>query len=348
MFEDSILINNILSVMLEALPFLAFGFFVAGLLKAFVPDSLVTQYLGKENIFSPIKASLLGMPIPLCSCSVIPVASGLRRGGAGKGSLTAFLISAPETGVDSLSLSYAMLGPVMLVARIVSALCTAIFTAWAVMGFTKNIPMRPLKAEVVSCSDSKKSSTAMHDTRVFNRFITGQRYSFTTLLDDSFKWVLVALASTIILKTYVPAGFFNDYGDGIISMLIMGVISFPLYICASASTPVAAGLLLVGVSPGSVLVFMLAGPASNLATVGVVNKLLNKRSAIIYVIGVFACSILAGLSLNFIIDMYSLDIFSEVKHESILHSGIAIPATIFVLLASIKPLRPYLGLIAKK
>ncbi len=345
MLGESLLWQNTVSILLEALPFLGFGFCIAGILKAFVPDTLIAKYLGQENLWSPIKATMLGTPIPLCSCSVIPVATSLRRGGAGKGSITGFLISAPETGVDSLSLSYAMLGPVMLIARLISAIFTSIATAWAVVLGTKNIPMRPMPEEQKTCCSASGAEVEKSQSQgVIAQFINGQRYAFTTLLDDSFKWVMVALVATIVIKTYVPTEFFTGYGDGIISMLVMVAISFPLYICASASTPVAVSLLLVGMSPGAVLVFMLAGPASNIATIGVVHKLLNRRSAIIYVVGVCVCSVLSGLALNWFVDLYDLDILAQVQQQTILHAWVSIPTTIFVLLSAIKPLRPYIGL----
>ena len=336
------LFNNLLSVMLEALPFLAFGFFISGILKSFVPNNLIAKHLGAEKWYSPIKGAVLGAPIPLCSCSVIPVATGLRRGGAGKGSLTSFLISAPETGVDSLSISYAMLGPVIMLGRLISAVATAIITAWAVVIGTKNIPMPEMPAE--QKHTCKTTGQPQFTGNIFQRFIRGQRYSFTTLLDDSFKYVMIALIITACIKTYVPSGIFTQYGDGFWAMLLMVIVGFPMYICASASTPVAVGLLMIGVSPGAALTFMLAGPASNLATVGVVARIMGKRAGVIYVIFICMLSIIAGMTLNELIDIYGWNVSYNQTGEPLVATPLAYTATGFVLLSAIRPLRRFIGL----
>ncbi|MGB1360965.1 MAG: SO_0444 family Cu/Zn efflux transporter [Alphaproteobacteria bacterium] len=343
-----VLIDNLIGVMLEALPFLAFGFFISGILKAFVPNDFIAKHLGKETWYSPIKSALLGAPIPLCSCSVIPVATGLRRGGAGKGSLSSFLISAPETGVDSLSISYAMLGPVIMISRLVSALATAIITAWAIMIGTRGEKMPEMPEVKTCCKMAAAKAEAEKNQSAWQKFITGQRYSFTTLLDDSFKYVMVALVLTAVIKTYVPSGIFTEYGDGFLAMLIMVAVGFPMYICASASTPVAVSLLMIGVSPGAALTFMLAGPASNLATVGVVSKMMGKKASVIYVVFICALSIIAGMTLNELVDIYNWNITFNQGEESLIPSPLAIGSTVFVLLSTIRPLRPYIGLTDKK
>lgn len=356
MLSKTTFVQNFIAVSLEALPFLAFGFFIAGLLKAFVPDKWVIKVLGKESssLMSPVKGALLGAPIPLCSCSVIPVATGLKQQGANKGALSAFLVSAPETGADSLSVSYALLGPVMMVARLCSALVTAVVTAWTVMAITgKDMPTKtPIKSQKSCCATQKaepmpgqsggqKKGQSPH---IWYTFIAGQRHAFTTLLDDSFKYMMFALVLTALMKTYIPTDFFASYSYGIWAMILTVLISFPMYICASASTPIAAGLILSGVSPGVALVFMLAGPASNVATVVIARRLMGTVSAVIYVLAISIVSIIAGLLLNTIVDTQGWDIVAQASYGSVIPSQIAVALSVFVVLCTIKPLRPYLGL----
>ena len=151
--------DNLFGVMLEALPFLAFGFFMSGLLKSFVPSNFIAKHLGRKLGFAyKENFAFLGTPIPLCSCSVIPVTMEMRRSGAGKGSVSSFLISAPETGFDSLSISYAMLGPLMTVTRLISALITAISTAWIIVFATRDNVMPEPEVEKSSCCASKKGA----------------------------------------------------------------------------------------------------------------------------------------------------------------------------------------------
>jgi len=335
-------LNNLFDVMLEALPFLAFGFFISGLLRSFVPSNFIVKHLGKENWVSPIKAAFFGAPIPLCSCSVIPVTMEMRRGGAGKGSISSFLISAPETGFDSLSISYAMLGPLITVARLISALITAIFTGWAIAFGTRDTMMPKLETannsccaseQDVKCCDSKKPLK----TNILKRFIEGQKYSFTTILNDSFKFVMIALIITALIKTVVPQGIFTQYGDGFLAMLVMVIIGFPMYICASASTPVAVSLLLLGVSPGAALAFMLAGPASNIATIGVVSKMMGKKASFIYLISVCGFSIGAGMIFNELLAIYDWKIDYNQSAHSIIPMPIAIFLTALVLFFALLP-----------
>lgn len=345
-----ILIENFINVCLEALPFLALGFFIAGILKAFFANDVITKILGKDSsyMWSPIKGAILGAPIPLCSCSVIPVATTLKNQGANKGALTAFLVSAPETGADSLSISYALLGPIMMVARLISALSSAIITAYCVLALTGR-DMSPSHKDKSCCKTTPQApapccSKNLAKHPLWERFINGQRHAFTMLLDDTLKWMTIALALTAIMKTYIPTDFLAQHSYGVWAMVITVIISFPMYICASASTPIAAGLILTGVSPGVALVFMLAGPASNIATVTIVRRLMGTPTAILYTVCISICSIGAGLALNHLVTIYNWDIVAQASEHHIVHNTLAIVLSLFVIVCAIKPLRPYWGL----
>lgn len=354
------LFDNAVGVFLDALPFLALGFFIAGLFKSFLPQQWVVKTLGGESswFMSPVKGAVLGAPIPLCSCSVIPVVTELKKQGANKGSLTAFLVSAPETGADSLSLSYALLGPVMAIARLVSALVTAMATAWAVMLATgKKMPIfeeetppeTPKKTNSSCCAKSSNNTTTApkpeHPKQsLLGQFIMGQRYAFTKLLDDTMGYMVLALAFTAVMKTFVPITFLGQYSYGLLPMVLTVLVAFPMYVCASMATPISAWLILSGISPGVALVFMLAGPASNIATVAAVHAMMGLKSAVVYVLSVSTLSIGAGLTLNALLDIYNWDLLVQAGQGTILNPTIAIASSIFLVLCAIKPLRKYIGL----
>ncbi|WP_292470032.1 SO_0444 family Cu/Zn efflux transporter [Methanolobus sp.] len=295
----------------EAAPYLILGFAIAGLLHVLVPDEKILKYLGKSagKFKSALNASLLGIPLPLCSCGVVPTALSLKNRGATKGATLSFLISTPETGVDSIAITYALLDPIMTVFRPVASMTTALLT-----GITENIiggrkedstpkknilMMQPISA----CSDSSCScntgAAISSDVSLVRRMLEGLRYAFVELLGDIAGWLILGIVIAGIVSYMIPAEIIGDYlGGGIFSMLIMLVIGIPLYICATASTPLAAALVSKGMSPGTAFVFLLAGPATNAATITMVAKFLGKRSATIYLTMIAVCSLAFGLLLD--------------------------------------------------
>lgn len=284
-------------VLVEASPYVLFGFFVAGLLKAFVPDALMARHLGGKSLWSVIKAAVVGVPLPLCSCGVLPAALGLRKQGASKGATTAFMISTPETGVDSMAVTYALIDPIMTVVRPVAASITAVVAGVLVNTF----PDRgEVQADVVDaslsvhdhggcgCDDCSVDGTAS----LFGKFRSGMGYAFGEMIGDIGRWLLVGVVVAGIIAVIIPEDFLNAYvGAGFLSYFVMLVIALPLYVCATASTPIAASLLLKGLSPGAALVFLLAGPATNGATITVMLKTLGRRAAALYVLSIIVCSL---------------------------------------------------------
>lgn len=295
-------------ILVDSSVWMLLGFFMAGLLRAFVPADIVARHLGKKRSGSVFKAALFGIPLPLCSCGVIPAAAGLRSQGASKGATASFLISTPETGVDSIAVSWALLDPLMTLLRPFSAFVTAMATGLFIDAADKQTspapltPLKPLGAPAAcsggcSCADVAKQGDG---PSVFERFLDGQRFAFNDLMADIAPWfglgILLAAAITIFLPSDL-AGMIP--GGGLAAMLAMLVVSLPMYVCATASTPIAAALALKGFSPGALLVFLLAGPATNAATVIMVGRMLGKRSAIIYVgsivVVTLACAVLADV-----------------------------------------------------
>lgn len=295
------LINNFVLLFTESAPYLLLGLFLAGIIRMLVPDSLITKYLGEKS--SVVTAALIGTPLPLCSCSVIPTAIGIRRAGASKASTASFMVSTPETGVDSISVTYALMGPIMAVARPLSAIFSAIMAGLLVRLWDVETP--PIEAEPVhSCCSSKQTKEPSFWEKIKNSIT----YGFGKLLSDFMGWLLIGIGFAALIQTFIPPTLLSEYGNGIFAMLLAVVISIPMYICATASTPVAAGLMLSGISPGAALVFMLTGPATNIATLMVVKNELGIRSLMAYLSAVVLTALFMGLSLDWTLEYFQLTI----------------------------------------
>ena len=299
----------------EAAPYLFLGFVVAGLLHALVPDEKILKYLGKSagKFRSALNASLIGIPLPLCSCGVVPTALSLKNRGATKGATLSFLISTPETGVDSIAITYALLDPIMTVFRPIASMTTALFTGIAenIIGEKRDSKKSFFSSESGSialmqapaCSDSSCSchsgTVTDENASVLTRIKNALRYSFVELLGDISGWLMVGILIAGMISYAIPDEVVGDYlGGGIFSMILMLVIGIPLYICATASTPLAAALVSKGMSPGTAFVFLLAGPATNAATITMVTRFLGKRSATLYLTMIAVCSLAFGLLLD--------------------------------------------------
>lgn len=301
-------------ILKEAAPFVLFGFFAAGVLKAMIPDDFVARHLGKNGTSSVLKASLFGIPLPLCSCGVIPVAIGLRKQGASKGATASFLVSVPETGVDSIAITWALLDPIMTIIRPVSAFLTAVVTGIFINLIPdKSAPEVVEKNEDCGCSDEQADNIQKREPLV-TRLKDSLTYAFTDLLRDIGKWLIVGIIIAGTISYFVPDGFFEKYlGGEVSSLLIMLVVGIPLYICASASTPIAAAMVLKGLSPGAALVFLLAGPATNAATMTVIAKHLGRTATVIYVSVIAVSSLTFGWLVNRLYAWLGIDVLEWVN-----------------------------------
>lgn len=421
------LLSNFWSLFLVSAPWLMLGLLLAGLLNVFIPKNFLQKHLGKEGVWTTIKAALIGAPMPLCSCGVIPAAVGLRRAGGSKSATTAFLVSTPETGVDSVSVSYVLLGPFMAIIRPIAAVSSAIVAGLLVgreersdnthsenenNAATKSCcattqsaaenkvekhatssccaskqpkvdtkkqagcsskstelassvtpsccstsseakelkstedaldstssccstasQVKPAHTES-SCCDSKEST---EQTESFlSKVKRAVHFSCNKLLSDTMGWLMIGLFFAALVQTYVPTSFLSQWGDGILAMVVVILVSIPMYICATASTPIAAGLLMAGVSPGAVLVFMLAGPATNIATLGVVATELGKRAVSAYLTGVIGVAIAFGFLTDYLVEQYGFTVnpAHAMEHElmpSWLTQGLGIILLILML-----------------
>ena len=340
--------QNLLELSLEAAPWLVIGLALGGLMKALIPTEFLQRHLSGSGFPSIAKATVLGAPLPLCSCGVIPAALGLREAGASKPATAAFLVSTPETGVDSITVTYALMGPFMAIVRPISALVSAMVSGILVGTFDPEdsrktgqavkpiessccaTEVKPVetsccatsKPEPVasSCCDSTNNapqkpadaSGAGTTESWLSKAWGGIHYAFTRLLDDIVLWLVVGMLFAAASKTFIPTDFLAQWGQGIPAMLVMIAAGIPMYICATASTPVAAGLLMAGVSPGVALVLLLTGPATNISTLGIISKELGKRSMWLYLTGVVVTAIIAGLVTDALVNAYKIDVLTQV------------------------------------
>jgi uncharacterized membrane protein YraQ (UPF0718 family) len=286
------------NLLIESAPWLLIGYLLAGIIKQVIPSEWVHKQMAKPGFVSIVKGALIGAPLPLCSCGVIPTALAVRKAGASKGATSSFLVATPETGVDSISFSYAVLGPVFAIARPVAALTSAIIAGVLVNTFDKEEEVaEPIEA-ASSCCHSKQQEQPEAEPGLGEKLISAVQYGYGRMISDTAKWLVIGLVAATIITAVVPQSFFLQWGDGLLAMIVMVIVGLPMYICATASTPVAAGLLFAGISPGAALVFMLTGPATNIATMGVIKEQLGMRSLIAYMVGVIVSAIGCGLILN--------------------------------------------------
>ena len=389
---------GVLRVTYLAAPWLVFGLVAAGLIRALIPDRVVARWLGGEagpdkkggnkggsggagdegggggraggnggGWGGVVRAAVVGTPLPLCSCGVVPAAIGLRRQGAGKPATVSFLVSTPENGADSIALTYALMGPVMAVARPIAGLISAIVAGGLTIllgrrgGPDAALPVaapaeRPNPAEVAlaccayepgedrsepaepaepagsdgSCCGVEEKAACCGDDRpvasccsgpgapdedpiqrpggVTARVGRGLRYALSTMIDDLAPWLILGLVIAGAVEAFVPAGVLAEWGSGPLAMLAMALVGVPMYVCATSFTPVGASLLTAGVSPGAVLVLLLAGPATNIGTVGIVKRELGGGALAAYLVGVIGSAVVLGLLLDFSVGLWGWEV----------------------------------------
>jgi uncharacterized membrane protein YraQ (UPF0718 family)/copper chaperone CopZ len=260
------------------------GFLISGLLYIIISKETITNNLGKPGALSVIKAAIFGVPMPLCSCGVIPVAASLYKRGASKGATLSFLISTPQTGVDSILITYGMLGPVFAMTRPVIALITGVIGGL----FTEQINSEDYTTSI--------KTNHKHPKKTLKDAI---KYAFISLPQDIAGPLIKGILMAGLITLLIPDNFFQDYGiTGWSAMILMAVLSIPMYICATASVPIAAGLISSGIEPGAAFVFLMAGPATNIATISVIINTLGKKIVYIYLSTIFTCSIISGALIN--------------------------------------------------
>lgn len=293
----------------EMAPYLLLGFLFAGILKAFFPVDKITRYLGRKKFGSVVNASILGVPMPLCSCGVIPTGVSFFRNGATKGSTTSFLISTPQTGVDSILATYSLLGLPFAIIRPVVAFVTGILGGSLSHGLEKDqwgsLPANTGKAKIAEEKPSRG-----------NRLKTIFSYGFGELVEDIVTWLIIGLVAAAFLALVIPDSFFTQYiGNPWLEMTMILVASIPLYVCATGSIPIAAVFLLKGLSPGAALVFLMAGPATNVATMTVIGKTMGRKALIIYLASIIGGALAFGMMVNEFLPASWFTEFTVMDHE---------------------------------
>jgi uncharacterized membrane protein YraQ (UPF0718 family) len=300
-----VIVNHILGIVRASFqilsdsgPYLLFGLLLAGVIYVSFPAEKIVRHLGKSSLGSVIKAALVGIPLPLCSCGVVPMALSIRRQGASIGSTLSFMIATPQTGVDSISLTYALLDPLFTVFRPLAAFVTALFTGVSANMFLSAQPGGD-EGQENSCALCNGNDEEAHAHGFGEKVVATLKYAFIDFYSDIAKWLFAGIVIAGVVTHFVPDDFVqNHLSSGLSSMLIMLAVGIPIYICAAGSTPIAAALVLKGVSPGAALVFLLAGPATNAATMTMVARYLGRGALAIYLGCIAAVAVGMGLLLD--------------------------------------------------
>lgn len=283
-------LNDILNALLEVTgamsPYLLLGFLIAGVLHVFVPKRFYAKYLSRDNKWSVLWAALLGVPLPLCSCGVIPTAVGLKNEGASKGAVASFLIATPQTGIDSILATFSLMGLGFAVVRPVAALVTGVCGGLLVNRFAGG-------GTIVVPTD--RTCAVERGNRLWRVL----KYAYFDMIQDIGLRLLIGLIVAALINVVVPDEFFLSFGkQPLLQMLVILVVAVPMYICSTGSIPVAAALMMKGLSPGAALVMLMAGPAVNIASILVVKKSMGTRFTWIYLLTIVGFSILFGMIIN--------------------------------------------------
>ncbi len=282
--------REILLLFAEMSPYLLLGVTVAGLLSIFVKKELVSRHVGGHSAGAVFKAALLGVPLPLCSCGVIPTASYLKKYGASKPAVMSFLISTPQTGVDSIAATWGMLGPLFAVFRAITALATGIMGGMISFFSDREDPPE-------TSAEEEMGERASSPGTLVSRFVD---FAYKESVDDIAVNFLIGLVVAALISLLIPDNFFEGtlLGAGFLSMLLMVAIGIPMYVCSTSSIPIAVSLILKGFSPGAAYVFLVAGPATNAATLSILAKILGKKQTAFYLGTIIAGSLIFGTLMN--------------------------------------------------
>lgn len=309
-------LNQLLSTLNEMTPYLLLGFLISGVLHVYVPRSIYARFLHRKGFGSVVGAALLGVPLPLCSCGVIPTAVSLKKQGASDGATVSFLVATPQTGIDSILATYSLLGLPFAIIRPIAAFIIALFAGgavdiWGKERVKKVDPSKPqfryLGKEEQSkshnhscgcgCSHSQEANTAKG-----GKLLAALKYGYVDMIQDFGKWLVIGLLVAAAITTFIPDSVFILFQEYyIVNIMLILLISAPMYICATASIPIALSLILRGVSPGAAFVLLIAGPATNFASLIILNKEIGLRKTIIYLISIIVGAIVFAMIIDFVL-----------------------------------------------
>lgn len=295
--------QEILHLVYAMSPYLLLGFLMAGVMHAFVPRRLYQRYLSRPGFRSVLHAALLGIPLPLCSCGVIPTAMSLRREGASRGAVVSFLTATPQTGVDSIAATASLMGWPFALLRPVAALCTALLGGWLTDTLQHDEPDTHTAPTDACCSDQGCSCHTDERPLTFRQKCgEALRYAFIDMMQDIGKWLVIGLVVAGVITLCVPDSFFALFaGHPLLSILFVLLFSIPMYLCATGSIPIAVALMLKGITPGAALVLLMAGPASNAASILVIRKVLGSRTQLLYLASIVTGAIGFALVVDYLL-----------------------------------------------
>ena len=285
--------NEIVHLINEMSPYLLLGFLLAGLMHSFIPGRYYTRFLARKSFGSVVNAALFGIPLPLCSCGVIPTAMSLRKEGASKGAVASFLVATPQTGVDSIIATFSLMGLPFAIVRPIAALLTAVFGG-AMVNLTDDSEEKT--------ADNAASKHAEHKHEGFgHKLREALEYAYIEMMEDIGKWLVIGLVIAGLITVFVPAELFAVFnGNTLASMLLVLCIALPMYLCATGSIPIAVALMMKGLTPGAALVLLMAGPACNFASMLVVKKVLGTRTLVTYLASIIVGSIAFGYLIDYL------------------------------------------------
>ena len=288
----------IMGLVNEMSPYLLLGFLLAGIMHAFIPDGWYAKYLSGNTMKSVVNAAIFGVPLPLCSCGVIPTAMSLRREGASKGAVVSFLIATPQTGVDSIFATYSLMGLPFAVVRPIVALFTAV-----IGGTFVNMGENGMEQDGMETGrGGSKEWSEKKGVSVVDRCIEALKFGFVEMMEDIGKWLLVGLVVAGLITVLVPDSFFAIFKDDtLLSMLLVLCVSVPMYICATGSIPIAVALMMKGLTPGAALVMLMAGPACNVASILIINKVLGRRTLMLYLLAIVSGAVGFGFVIDYLL-----------------------------------------------
>jgi len=293
-------------ICLEMAPYLLLGFLFSGIISVFIDDSFVHKQIGQKKFSSVLKSTLMGIPLPLCSCGVIPVAATLKDYGASKGATTSFLVSTPQTGLDSIFLTYGMLGPVFAIFRPVAAFISGLFC-----GLIVNIVDKEKHIHSPSKSDVKKNNSSL-----FERLKSGLKYGFLTLPEDIVVPLFQGLVIAACIGFFVPPDFIASYvsSNALLEYFVMLLVSLPLYVCATASIPIALVLYSKGISAGAIFIFLMAGPATNASSIAIIGNIMGRKILYVYMVLIAFSAVLFGVLFDLFFELND-NILNKHSHQ---------------------------------
>ena len=302
--DFNIFFRSLLDILNEMSPYILLGFLIAGLLHEFVKPETMSRHLAGRGWKPVVKAAMLGVPLPLCSCGVLPTAVGLHRQGASKGATTSFLIATPQTGVDSIAATYSLLGLPLAILRPIAALVGGFFGGMSVNAFDKdNVAIPPHKTDesAASCGVSCPVEPSSPAPSVISRLVAAVKYGMVDMVASVGKWLVIGLVIAALITVYVPDQFLVSLSDRpLLAMLAMIIVAVPMYVCATGSIPIAMSLMLKGLNPGAAFVLLMAGPAANFASMMVLGRAIGKKATAIYTLSVIITALMFGLMVDYI------------------------------------------------